>query len=188
MYVNKILYSVVFNLKVSVSFSGQGAQHPKMFHEIYENHIEARSIFHLASEIFEADIAKLCFEGSEEQLKITTNTQPCIITCDIAAWVVLQKYFQDIHYLSGFSLGECAALYAAGCLPIEDVFKIVKVRAALMHEVASSNKGAMIAVFCDDTNIINNAIKETNSRNIWISNVNTRRQIVLSGIETLRNG
>ena len=100
--------------KTAFLFPGQGSQKPGMGRELAENFPAARSIFEEADAALGFPISQLCFEGPEEDLKLTENTQPAILTCSIATLAVLREKGIEPDYVAGHSLGEYSALVAAG--------------------------------------------------------------------------
>ena len=106
-------------MKIACLFAGQGAQYPGMGRDLYEKYEESRRVFDAAGE----KIRSLCFEGSAEELRMTENTQPCVYTVTMAAYEAFLAEFEknkkpdaEITAMAGFSLGEYAALTAAGVI------------------------------------------------------------------------
>src|SRR5690606_9252156 len=114
---------------VAFVFPGQGAQYPGMGKELAENFPVARQVFEEANDALGFDIASLCFNGPEEALKLTTNTQPAILPVSVAALKVVQAETGLIpDYAAGHSLGEYSALVCAGALVFADAVRIVRQR------------------------------------------------------------
>ncbi|HZV13614.1 MAG TPA: ACP S-malonyltransferase, partial [Candidatus Kapabacteria bacterium] len=111
-------------------FPGQGSQYVGMGKDIYENSPEAKKIFERADDALGFVLSKICFEGPDDQLKQTENTQPAIFLHSVAA-------FSGLHVkpamVAGHSLGEYSALYAAGAIDFEDAIKLVRLRGELMQ-------------------------------------------------------
>lgn len=117
-------------------FPGQGAQFPGMARDLYDHSATVRELFSVASDIAQKNIADLVFDGSEEDLKQTDNTQIAITVANLAAREVLAEFGITSDQTAGFSLGEYAALYDAGVLSREDVFRLVLHRGAIMESVS----------------------------------------------------
>src|SRR3970282_1238654 len=101
-------------------FPGQASQYPGMGKELAEKFAVARAVFDEADAALGFSISRLCFEGPEEELKLTANTQPAILTCSIAAYRLLEEKGVRPNYVAGHSLGEYSALVASGCLALAD--------------------------------------------------------------------
>ena len=131
--------------KIALIFSGQGAQYPGMGKALCEASPAAKRIYDMADSIREGTSAQ-CFEGAQEELNRTVNTQPCVFTADLAAaYAVAEKGIRP-DCVAGFSLGEIAALAFSGILTDEDAFRLVCKRGELMDKAATANPGAMVAV------------------------------------------
>ena len=105
--------------KVAFVFPGQASQYPGMGKELAEKYAAARAVFDEADKALGFSVSKLCFEGTEEDLKLTANTQPAILTCSVAATRVLEEKGLEPDYVAGHSLGEYSALVCAGSLKFE---------------------------------------------------------------------
>lgn len=131
--------------KIAFLFSGQGAQYPGMMKDFYENIDRCTQVFQTADKILNRSISNLCFSGSQEELNQTHNTQPCVLAADLAAYASIKKFVKP-DAVAGFSLGEYAALVAAGVMKIEDAFSLIQFRADCMQEAVPLGKGAMAAI------------------------------------------
>lgn len=131
--------------KIAFVFSGQGAQYSGMGKSLYEVSPAAKALFDTADKIRPQTTAQ-CFEGSDETLKITENTQPCVFCVDLAAALALKEAGITPDGISGFSLGEVVALTFAESFSIEDGIKLVIQRAKLMNTASETSKSAMAAV------------------------------------------
>lgn len=127
-------------------FPGQNSQSVGMGRELYENFPVARRTFEEADEALGFAVSKLCFEGPEDQLKLTEFQQPAICTVSVAALRVLEERGVKPDFVAGHSLGEYAANVAAGSLRFEDAVRTVRHRGAYMQEAVPAGKGAMAAV------------------------------------------
>src|SRR5713226_2279321 len=116
--------------KVAFVFPGQASQYPGMGKELAGKYPAAKAVFNEADEALGFSISKMCFEGTEEELKLTANTQPAILTCSVA----------------GHSLGEYSALVAAGALKFADAVQLVRKRGTYMQDAIPAGVGAMAAI------------------------------------------
>jgi [acyl-carrier-protein] S-malonyltransferase len=133
--------------KVAFVFPGQGSQYVGMGKDFFDRSPAARQVFEEANEALGYDIGKLCFGGPEEDLKLTANTQPAILTASIAALRVMQAEREIIPMAAaGHSLGEYGALVAAGGLRFADAVRLVHLRGKFMQEAVPVGVGAMAAV------------------------------------------
>ncbi len=132
--------------KIALLFPGQGGQYSGMGKSLYEKYEKARNVFHRASDITGIDVADLCFNGKEDELKDTLNSQLGILTVSISAWEVLREHIRDFNLTAGLSLGEYGALYAAGVIGFEDVFSLVKKRALYMQDACNKTNGTMVSI------------------------------------------
>ena len=119
-------------MKRAFLFPGQGAQTVGMGKDIYEKYEEARKIYDKASEISGIDVKKICFEGPEEELNKTENTQIAILTTSLAMLEVLKSKGIEADVATGLSLGEYGALIYAGIISFEDGIKLIKKRGYYM--------------------------------------------------------
>ncbi|KKC29577.1 acyl-carrier-protein S-malonyltransferase [Caldanaerobacter subterraneus subsp. pacificus DSM 12653] len=132
-------------MKIAFIYPGQGAQYAGMGKEIYEKYEEAKEIFERADEALGFNISKLCFEGPEEELMKTENTQPAILTVSVALTRVLQKRGVKPDVTAGLSLGEYSSLVLAEALDFEDAVRLVTKRGKYMHSTRSQKETAQKA-------------------------------------------
>ncbi len=167
--------------KLAVIFPGQGAQSVGMGKSLFENSDEAKEVFETANRVLGKSISDICFEGPEETLQQTINTQPAILTTSLAAFEALKsKLNLNIDYTAGHSLGEYAAMYTAGVFSLEDILKLIAKRAELMNKAATSTKGTMAAVLGLNKEKIEEALTSV-SGIVSVANFNSPEQIVITG-------
>lgn len=169
-------------MKIAFIFPGQGVQYAGMGKEIYDKYSEAREIFYEANEALKLDIAKLCFEGPDEELMKTENTQPAILTVCVALTRVLQKKGINPDVTAGLSLGEYSSLVLSGGLDFKDAVKLVKNRGKYMQGAVPMGVGAMAAIMGLENNIVEDICK--NASDIGIvepTNYNCPGQLAIAG-------
>lgn len=168
--------------KIACIFPGQGAQYPGMGKEIAESYSEAMRIFSLASERLGIDMKKLCFEGNEEDLKKTENTQPSILTTSIALLEVLKLKGIEPDVTAGLSLGEYSALVASKAIRFEDAVALVKKRGKYMQEAVPVGEGSMAAVMGMERESVMECLKAASGYGVVeAANFNCPGQIVIAG-------
>lgn len=168
--------------KIAFLFPGQGSQAVGMGKDLYESFEIAKNVFDTADRVLNKTITTLCFEGPEDALKQTVNTQPCIVTMSIAAMEALKSEF-DISpdYVAGHSLGEYCAMYSAGVMSLENTLKAIQKRADLM---GSTKGGAMAAVLSAPEGALEEALKGASSIGyVDVANYNSPAQVVITGDE-----
>lgn len=168
---------------VAFLFPGQGSQSVGMGREFFENFSLARRVFEEADDALHFSISKLCFQGPEEALKLTENTQPAILTTSIACLRVLQneKGFTP-RLTAGHSLGEYSALVASGGLVFSDAVRIVRLRGRFMQEAVPVGEGAMAAVLGMEREDLERLCEEAAGEEVLApANFNSPGQIVISG-------
>jgi [acyl-carrier-protein] S-malonyltransferase len=159
-------------------FPGQGSQAVGMGKSFYDHFDEAKRIFKTADEVLGYSLSKLCFEGPEEKLKLTQNTQPALLTVSTIAYRLLGHI---PALAAGHSLGEYSALVAAGALSFEDAVLLVHKRGKYMQEAVPVGVGAMAAVIGLSFDAVESAIAQVKSGVVQIANWNAADQIVISG-------
>ena len=130
-------------------FPGQGSQSVGMGKELFAQFPEAKAVFDEADAALGESLSGLCFEGPEDKLKLTANTQPSILTVSVAAHAVFSKRGPKPAFVAGHSLGEYSALVASGAMPLADAVKAVRARGTFMQEAVPAGVGAMAAVLVD---------------------------------------
>ena len=168
--------------KIAFLFPGQGAQTVGMGKDLYENFAPAKKVFDTADSVLGKKVTSLCFDGPEEDLKQTINTQPCIVTMSIAALEALKSECGiNADFVAGHSLGEYCAMYAAGVMSLDTALKAIQKRADLMSETKG---GAMAAVLNAPEGSVEEALKEASSVGyVDVANYNSPAQVVITGDE-----
>jgi len=147
-----------------------------------ETHPAARRVFEEADEALGFAISKLCFEGPEDQLKLTENTQPALLTVSVAAFEVLREAGRRPDYVAGHSLGEYSALVAAGSLKFADAVRLVRKRGQYMQEAVPQGVGAMAAILKLPEGKLETVIAEAAQGEILsAANLNSPDQVVIAG-------
>ena len=170
--------------KTAFVFPGQGSQTVGMCKEFYDNYACAKKVFEEADEALGFSIAKMCFEGPEDQLRLTMNTQPAILTCSIAVLAVLRENGLNCQIAGGHSLGEYSALVAAGSLSLADVVRSVRKRGQFMQEAVPVGEGAMAAVMGLEPETIDAICRKVEAEcgeAVQAVNFNCPGQVVIAG-------
>ena len=173
--------------RTALVFPGQGSQYVGMAKDWYDSSTEAKKMFGQANEILGFDIAKICFEGPEGELRQTSVTQPAIFLHSAVAFSLSAKG-ERFEAAAGHSLGEYSALYAAGALDFEHALMLVGLRGRLMQNAGNVRPGTMAAVVGLDEKNVEEACREASVSGIaQPANYNSPGQIVISGdVEVVR--
>ena len=170
----------------SVVFPGQGSQKIGMAKELFDKFELVKNLFKEADEILNSSISKIIFEGPENQLNLTENTQPAIFLTSYSIYKVAQKEFgldlKKAKFIAGHSLGEYSALCCYEALDFEETIKILKMRGKSMQEALPPNEGGMLAVLGTGIKIIQDMINNKHN-DCFIANDNSPQQIVISGFK-----
>lgn len=168
--------------KIAFIFPGQGAQYIGMGKELFENIEVCKDIFNIADKELNFELSKLCFEGQEEELNITENTQPAILTTSIAALMALKEKGIKCDVTAGLSLGEYSALVCSGAMDFSDAVKLVKKRGRFMQEAVPVGIGTMAAILGLEAELVEEACNEARTAGIVeLANLNCPGQIVIAG-------
>ena len=150
--------------------------------ELAEKYAVARAIFEEADKALGLPISKMCFEGSEEELKQTANTQPAILACSVAAFRVAAEKGLQADFVAGHSLGEYSALVAAGGMKFVDAVQLVRKRGRYMQDAVPAGVGAMAAILGLSPAVVADACKRAAENEVCTpANLNSPEQTVISG-------
>lgn len=168
--------------KIAFIFPGQGAQSVGMGKDLFENYDIAKKVFETADKVLGKSVTSMCFEGPEEDLKQTVNTQPAIVTMSIAALEAFKSKLKVIPtYTAGHSLGEYCAMYCSGVMDLETTLKAIQKRADLMGQVKG---GAMAAILNAPAGSLEDVLKKASEVGyVDVANYNSPAQVVITGDE-----
>jgi [acyl-carrier-protein] S-malonyltransferase len=172
--------------KLVMMFPGQASQYPGMGKDLAEKFPAARAVFDEADKALGFSISKMCFEGSEEDLKQTANTQPAILTVSVAAFRVLTGKDGGLgitpDFVAGHSLGEYSALVASGSLSFSEAVKLVRQRGTFMQEAVPAGEGAMAAIMgLSPGQVAEVCRRAADGQIVSAANLNSPEQTVISG-------
>ena len=168
--------------KTALLFPGQGSQYAGMGKTLADAYPAARLVFETADQVLGFSIARLCVEGSEEDLKLTENTQPALLTVSTAAYTVLRELGVRPDYVAGHSLGEYSALVAAGSLRFTDALLLVRKRGRFMQEAVPPGQGAMAALLRLPPGQLEAVLREAaQGEVVTAANLNAPDQVVIAG-------
>lgn len=170
--------------KTAIVFPGQGTQHTGMGKSLYEEFTGFRDVFDRASSILEVDLRRLCFEGAQDELNLTVNTQIAVLAFNVALYNVFKEKTDIVSsVMAGHSLGEYCAIYAAGAVGFDDLFLLVQARARYHQEAVPPGVGAMGAIIgMDDASVLSICADTSNDKEqVSLVIANAPEQVVVSG-------
>ncbi len=169
-------------MKIAYLFPGQGSQYTGMGRTLAQDHPEARAVFEEADDALGFAISKLCFEGPDNELKLTHNTQPAILTVSTAAYRVLEREMPAPNFVAGHSLGEYTACVATGTLRFFDAVRLVRKRGQYMQQAVPAGVGAMAALLKLPEGKLDGILAEASvGEVVTAANYNSPDQIVIAG-------
>ena len=174
--------NVILPMKTAFLFPGQGSQFTSMGASLVAIFPAARRRFEEADDVLGFSLSKLCFEGPDEALKLTENTQPALLAVSVAAWTVLTAEGIEPAYVAGHSLGEYSALVAAGSLGFADALRLVRKRGRYMQEAVPEGVGAMAALLKLPEGELDELLtKAAQGEVVAAANFNAPEQVVIAG-------
>lgn len=175
--------SILKMSKIAYIFPGQGSQAVGMGKDLFDNFAVSREVFEEANDALGFSLSEMCFNGTTEELALTANTQPAILTTSIAAFRAMEaEGFQAPDFVAGHSLGEYSALVAAGAMSFTDAVKTVRKRGTYMQEAVPVGVGAMAAILGLPLETVEVACVDASEGEICSpANINSPAQIVIAG-------
>lgn len=171
-------------MKTAILFPGQGSQYTGMGQTLASGFPAARRRFEEADDALGFSISRLCFQGPEEELKLTENTQPALLATSIAAWSVLSSEVGEPDYVAGHSLGEYSALVAAGSLDFGEALRLVRNRGRYMQDAVPPGEGAMAAILKLPAGKLDQVLAEAaQGELVAAANLNSPAQVVIAGVK-----
>jgi [acyl-carrier-protein] S-malonyltransferase len=169
--------------KTAFIFPGQGSQSVGMGKDLFDNSAVAREIFEIADEALGFKLSEMCFAGNEEDLQLTANTQPAILTVSVAVYRAMQAEGVEVPaFAAGHSLGEYSALVASGALDFADAVRTVRRRGTYMQEAVPVGVGAMAAILGLDAEKVAEGCDEAAQGQVCRpANINSPAQVVIAG-------
>jgi [acyl-carrier-protein] S-malonyltransferase len=168
-------------VRTALLFPGQGSQSVGMGRDLVERFEEAREVFDSADRILDGPLSRICFEGPEEELRETRNTQPAIFVHSVAILrVLMARYRPSFAAAAGHSLGEYTAYAAAEALSFEDALRLVRRRGELMHRAGTEKPGTMAAILGLEPKALEEALSKV-AGVVVAANLNSPGQVVISG-------
>ena len=171
------------NSRLAYIFPGQGSQYAGMGSELAEKYPASRQVFEEADTALGFSLSQMCFQGTAEELQLTENTQPAILTVSVATLRAMEaEGLPAPDMVAGHSLGEYSALVAAGALSLTDAVRTVRLRGRFMQEAVPVGTGAMAAVMGADLETVTEACTEARQGEVCSpANINSPNQIVIAG-------
>ncbi|WP_419883803.1 ACP S-malonyltransferase [Peribacillus sp. B-H-3] len=169
--------------KIAFVFPGQGSQIVGMGQDLFEKDEQAKKIFQKADEALSAPLSRLIFNGPQEELTLTVNAQPALVTTSYALFQALSEAGIKPDYTAGHSLGEYSALAASGAISFEDAVTTVRQRGEFMEDAVPNGTGSMAAILGMERGLLSEVTAEISSKGepVQLANINCPGQIVISG-------